>query len=337
MDLNFSNYLLTFFVILIITYPLYKIFIKIAKKNRIIDIPDLLSSHQTSTVTSGGIVMYIVFICSLIFLTALDQTILDTFPNKYYLFIFSLSTFVFFAFIDDIKNLHHFYRLLIQFSLVLISSPLFDLNYFPFDNMIKLNLIIYLYFFIYLINIINFTDGVDGFLTLNSITFFSGVLLFQYFEKKFEFIFVISLIIIPILLIFMIYNKPKAKIFMGDSGSIFLAYLIGFCSIELIILGKWHIVISLLSYTFLDCTITLIKKTIDGHAPWARLFDYYFLKPIRINKKNNFLVFRYNLIYNFLNLTIVFFQVYLDLKYLFVLSIAFSLILMNKYKNFSNN
>jgi UDP-N-acetylmuramyl pentapeptide phosphotransferase/UDP-N-acetylglucosamine-1-phosphate transferase len=135
----------------------------------------------------------------------------------------------------------------------------------------------------------------------------------------------------------MIYNKPKAKIFMGDSGSIFLAYLIGFCSIELIILGKWHIVISLLSYTFLDCTITLIKKTIDGHAPWARLFDYYFLKPIRINKKNNFLVFRYNLIYNFLNLTIVFFQVYLDLKYLFVLSIAFSLILMNKYKNFSNN
>ena len=337
MDLNFNNYLFTFLLILIITYPLYKVFIKIAKKNRIIDIPNLMSSHRTSTVTSGGIVMYIVFICSLIFLITLDQTILDLFPNKYYLFIFSLSTLVFFSFIDDIKDLHPFYRLLIQFSLVLISSPLFNLNYFPFDNMIKLNLIIYLYFFIYLINIINFTDGVDGFLTLNSITFFSGVLLFQYFEKKFEFIFVISLIIIPILLIFMIYNKPKAKIFMGDSGSIFLAYLIGFCSIELIILGKWHIVISLLSYTFLDCTITLIKKTIDGHAPWARLFDYYFLKPIRINKKNNFLVFRYNLIYNFLNLTIVFFQVYLDLKYLFVLSIAFSLILMNKYKNFSNN
>jgi UDP-N-acetylmuramyl pentapeptide phosphotransferase/UDP-N-acetylglucosamine-1-phosphate transferase len=200
--------------------------------------------------------------------------------------------------------------------------------------MIKLNLIIYLYFFIYLINIINFTDGADGFLTLNSITFFLGILLFEYFETNFEFLFVISLIILPILLVFMIYNKPKAKIFMGDSGSIFLAYLIGFCSIELISLGKWYLVISLLSYTFLDCTITLIKKTINGYAPWARLFDYYFLKPIRINKKNNFLVFRYNLIYNILNLTVVFFQIYYGLNYLFILSIIFSLILMNKYESF---
>ena len=334
MDLNFNNYLLTFLIILIITYFLYKVFIKIAKKKRIIDIPGPISSHKTTTVTSGGVVMYIVFICSFIFLMKFDQSILNTLPNKYYLFFISLSGFVIFAFIDDIKNLHPFYKLLIQFLIILLSSPLFKLNYFPFDNMIKLNLIIYLYFFIYLINIINFTDGADGFLTLNSITFFSGILLLAYFEKKFEFIFIISLIIIPILLIFMIYNKPNAKIFMGDSGSVFLAYLIGFCSIELITSGKWYIIISLLSYTFLDCTITLIKKIINGYAPWARLFDYYFLKPIRVKKKNNFLVFKYNLIFNILNLTIVFCQIYYELDYLFFMSIILSLILISKYNKF---
>ena len=126
--------------------------------------------------------------------------------------------------------------------------------------MIKLNLILYFYFYIYLLNIINFTDGSDGFLTLNSIFFFIGVFFLSFFESNYNFLNLISVIILPILLSFLIFNKPKAKLFMGDTGSILLGYLIGFCFIELISNGKWNIAISLLSYTFLDCTITLIKK-----------------------------------------------------------------------------
>ena len=49
-----------------------------------------------------------------------------------------------------------------------------------FSNIVKLNLLITLYLWVYLINIINFTDGCDGFLTTNSISFFLGTFLFVF-------------------------------------------------------------------------------------------------------------------------------------------------------------
>ena len=312
----------------------FKLYINIAIKNDFTDKPGNLSSHTTVTPTSGGLVMFVIFIFSMLYFIYFLNNFNYQLPNKLYLFFICLTTFCFFAFYDDIKSIHPIYRLIIQFFLILISSPLFNLNEFPFENMIKLNLILYFYFYIYLLNIINFTDGSDGFLTLNSIFFFIGVFFLSFFESNYNFLNLISVIILPILLSFLIFNKPKAKLFMGDTGSILLGYLIGFCFIELISNGKWNIAISLLSYTFLDCTITLIKKTINGHYPWARLFDYYFLKPLKQNKENHNIVLKYNLIFNLLNITVVFFQIYFNLKFLFVISIFLSMVLIYKYSEF---
>ena len=49
-----------------------------------------------------------------------------------------------------------------QTTILFLSIPLLNLNYFPFENYTKLNVIIGLYFWVYTINII-FTDGTDGF------------------------------------------------------------------------------------------------------------------------------------------------------------------------------
>ena len=65
---------------------------------------------------------------------------------------------------------------------------------------------------------------------------------------------------------------------MGDSGSLILGFCIGYCSIELILLGEIFLVISFLSYTFVDCTYTIVMKILNGNYPWARMFDYQFLK-----------------------------------------------------------
>ena len=81
---------------------------------------------------------------------------------------------------------------------------------------------------------------------------------------------------IPVLLAYLFFNKPNAKIFMGDAGSIFIGFLIGFISIQTIILGRFDIVVSLLAYAYIDCTLTIIKKVFKKQYPWARLFDYFF-------------------------------------------------------------
>jgi UDP-N-acetylmuramyl pentapeptide phosphotransferase/UDP-N-acetylglucosamine-1-phosphate transferase len=123
---------------------------------------------------------------------------------------------------------------------------------------------------------------------------------------------------------------------MGDAGSIFIGFLIGYISINIIIINRLDIIISLLSYTFTDCTLTIIKKTFKGQSPWARLFDYYFLVPVKNNQSHK-KVFNANLIYNLAIFCIVLLQIIFDLKLLCVLSFFLSLILIYYFSSFSKN
>jgi Fuc2NAc and GlcNAc transferase len=201
---------------------------------------------------------------------------------------------------------------------------------------IPLKLIIFfiVYFWVYTLNIINFSDGVDGFLTINALNFFLCIFLFYSLNFQENFIYLICLICVPILIAYLIFNKPPANLFMGDAGSIFIGFLIGYISIQLIIINRFDIVISLLSYTYLDCTLTIIKKTLKKQAPWARLFDYYFLIPVK-NKQSHQTVFNANILYNLAIFSIVTIQILFDIKILFVLSLFLSFILIYYFRSFS--
>ena len=123
---------------------------------------------------------------------------------------------------------------------------------------------------------------------------------------------------------------------MGDSGSIFLGFLIGFISIKIILNNRYDLVISLLAYPFLDCTITLVKKILKKNYPWARLFDYFFLIPIK-NNYDQKSVFYANCIYNVIISVFIFLQIVFELKALCILSVIAALILLYYYKSFDTS
>ena len=79
-------------------------------------------------------------------------------------------------------------------------------------------------------NSINFTDNMDGFASLNTsfIAFALGVISF-FFEQNYlaDISFILGFSIIG----FLILNFPPAKIYMGDSGSLFIGFIFGFISI----------------------------------------------------------------------------------------------------------
>ena len=198
---------------------------------------------------------------------------------------------------------------------------------------IKLLVIFIVYFWVYTINIINFTDGVDGFLGLNSLNYFLCTSIFYAVNSSNDFGYLVSMISMGIMISYLCFNKPKAKLFMGDTGSIFLGFLIGYISIKLIFFGRYDIVISLLAYTYLDCTITIFKKILTGKMPWARLFDYYFLIPVKNNQSHK-KVFLANLVYNILILIIVLIQIFFEIKIICILSLLCSIILIYYFKTF---
>ena len=85
---------------------------------------------------------------------------------------------------------------------------------------------------LWLINLFNFMDGMDG-LTALQMIFLSLTIniisLMNYFDNDFQFL---SLIIFSVFLAFFKYNKPPAKIFLGDSGSIPSGYIAGYLLVE---------------------------------------------------------------------------------------------------------
>ena len=74
------------------------------------------------------------------------------------------------------------------------------------------------------INLINFTDGSDGYLTIFTIYSFALNLLYTFI--KYEDLEIIKLFFIMILIIFLFYNKEPAKLFLGDVGSRLIAVLL---------------------------------------------------------------------------------------------------------------
>ncbi|HEX7883565.1 MAG TPA: glycosyl transferase, partial [Afipia sp.] len=72
------------------------------------------------------------------------------------------------------------------------------------------------------------------------------------------------------------FNKPVAKLFLGDVGSLPIGLLMGWCLLHLA--GKGHLVAALLLplYYLADATITLLRRLIKGEAIWIAHRSHFY-------------------------------------------------------------
>ena len=316
----------------ILSFSLFFFYITISSKFELVDKPSSLSVHKNNTPTGAGIIFLLIFYFFLIFYKFFIPIDLFLLQKNLFILIISLTFLCLMSFFDDIYNIHPLIRLFFQVTIIFFCTSLFSLEIISLP--IKISIFLVIYFWVYTINVINFTDGVDGFLAINALTFFSCIFLYFNFLNNENFSYYVSLIIIPVLVAYLFFNKPKAKIFMGDAGSIFIGFLIGFISIQTIILGRIDIIVSLLAYTYIDCSVTIAKKVFKKQYPWARLFDYYFLIPIK-NKFPHKTVFLANCIYNLCIVALVLVQIFFNIKYLCIISLILAILLLFYFNSFS--
>ncbi len=324
---------LTFFFTFVTTLILLRFYIKISETINISDEPTNYNMHDRNVITGSGITFIIVYILSLLVLLFLEKSSLIKldYPNRFYILNFVLVFFSLMSFYDDLKNLHPNIRFFVQLLLVSLSVPLINTEFLNTYFPLKIIIFFLVFYWVYLINVINFIDGLDGFLIFYCIFYFFNSLLYFYYLDIGNFFYFLSIVLFSISIAFFIFNKPPAKIFMGDSGSIFLGYIIGLYSLYFLSINRIDIMITLICYPFMDCSLTIIRKMLDGKYPWERLFDYNFLKPVKLYNKSHSYVLKYFIIYN-LGLTInLSLQIFYELKYFFILSIVYTLILINFY------
>ncbi len=136
---------------------------------------------------------------------------------------------------DDFFNLN--WKIKLFFQILFVSVPITLLNVFlNFESMIgldfnnSLNIFISTLWIVLLINSINFIDNMDGLAVVvtGGISIQIVILTYIFSQNKLT---DISVILLFTMLGFFVFNFPPAKLYLGDSGSLFIGFLLGFISI----------------------------------------------------------------------------------------------------------
>lgn len=298
--LYMSVHLITSFLITLLLLP--KI-IKVVHFKRLMDEPTERSSHVQKIPSLGGIAFYISIVLGLYFLHDEKNIheIMSLIPGLLILFIVGLK--------DDLVVLSPFTKLMAQvisISFVLVE-PTFQVQhlygFLGFDN-VPMYVLLPITGFVMLavINSFNLIDGIDGLASIVGIIIFS--ILGSLFYMLHMYLYLgISLVLVGSLLAFLRFNISKdKKIFMGDTGSLVLGFMIAVLVIRLFATPQADlrslpfmlenlplVILSVLVVPFFDTTRVFTVRLIKKQNPFSPdrnhvhhiLIDYFKFSHIK--------------------------------------------------------
>lgn len=205
---NLLFILLSFFLGSFGAWLIYRYGVKLG----LADIPNERSSHSIIVPKGGGIgILFSFILCSLYFS-------IDLFLWIPALVLSSVS------FIGDKYQISPKIRLYIQFT----CSLIFLIGLFYYRQVDPLLYILILPVSIFMVgttNFFNFMDGINGISGLTAIVGFAFVGYYGFIEGFEEKYFILCGLIVFSCIGFLPFNFPRARVFMGDVGSIFLGFV----------------------------------------------------------------------------------------------------------------
>lgn len=151
--------------------------------------------------------------------------------------------------------------------------------------------------FLFIINGANLIDGFNGLLVINLIIINLILIYINFNSENLEFsFFLISQVII--MLVFLLFNFPNAKIFLGDSGAYIFGSLVGLNSIITNNLNpniSSFFFCTLLFYLFFEVFFSFFRKIYQRKSPihpdeyHLHMLSYYKISTIFGKRKSNYL------------------------------------------------
>lgn len=136
---------------------------------------------------------------------------------------------------------------------------------------------------VWMINLYNFMDGIDGFAAGMAIIGFGVYALLGWFAGHYEFL-LLNLTIAGAAMGFLLFNFPPARIFMGDVGSSTLGLFAGALTIWAArddIFPFW-IGVLVFSPFVVDATVTLIRRALRGDKIWIAHSAHYYQRLVTL-------------------------------------------------------
>ena len=334
--MNLSSETYNLLLIILIPLVLFPIYLLVAKRFGIKDNPGGRSSHTQRTITGSGIVFTISLLLVNLFLgTSLPIS-----------FMLGLSAIVLISFVDDIVFIKHSYRFVFQLlSVVLLVStiPMSEANTFSDKFPIWIAGVI---FGVCVLNGFNFMDGINGLLASTS---FIILLSLAYLNenlidangKVIQFVnpYVIYSLIASTIIFLFLNLRGKALSFMGDAGSIGIAFTTFYLVFLLVSQTGNTIYFLLFSVLGIDSGLTVVYKLILKENIFIPHRDFLFKKLVHIGKFGHVrIAIIYALIQGVINSAIIFIPfnkgVYTQISIIFIMisvQIAAFIFVRNRY------
>src|SRR5574344_1996727 len=264
---NGHNVLLIVFVTFITSLLLVPIVKKIAIHVNAMDMPNERKVHKVPMPRMGGLAIFLSVMLGYMLYARESTMMLSVLMGSFLIILCGIF--------DDINSIKARYKFVVQIlsaaivcvygNLTLNDISIFGLNmYFPEPW----NYIITIFFMVAIMNAINLIDGLDGLAAgISSIYFITIAVIALILNQMGGLDIILSLIMAGATLGFLVHNFPPASIFMGDTGSLFLGYIISVIALlgfKAATLTSLIIPICILAIPIFDTISAIFRRLLKG-------------------------------------------------------------------------
>ncbi|WP_344927101.1 MraY family glycosyltransferase [Aquimarina addita] len=273
-------------VAFLISSRIFPAIIYLSNTKNLMDDPEERSSHINKTPTLGGIGVFISFSITLI-LFAVFKKLEQPDLIKILSLLAGVIILLFLGIKDDLLVLSPRKKLIGQIAAAAIVVIMTDVKIYDFSGILGVgelaawfSMLFSIFSFVFIINAFNLTDGIDGLAA--SVAIMSSLVFGFYFMMNGDvFMVLISFSLIGGLLSFLSFNLSNTrKIFMGDSGSMFVGFILAFQGISLLAMNSITtvnftfnclpiLVLSVLAFPILDTVRVFLIRIRKGRSPFS--------------------------------------------------------------------
>ncbi len=286
-----------FFVAFLVAICFTPLVAWVAKYNKWVDLPGgKRTVHKKATPRAGGLAIIIAFICGITYLVLLRDGFGASFNQITSLSVWGLllggGVIACTGLYDDAYGLgfkkKFLFQLLVAYTMYLtgyrIEVPAFE--FLAADPYLQaaFGLPLTILWYVGVINAVNLIDGLDGLAAgISLISFCSIAALFGLNGNAV--LLPVGVVMAGALLGFLIYNFNPASIFLGDTGSLFVGFMIATYALQ----GTAHADPSLVlpimglvvGYPLLDTVLAFVRRFLKGKSPFAPDKDHIHHRMIK--------------------------------------------------------
>jgi UDP-N-acetylmuramyl pentapeptide phosphotransferase/UDP-N-acetylglucosamine-1-phosphate transferase len=236
--------------------------------------PNVRSSHKIPTPQGGGIGV----IAATVGTVALASTLIGGIGDYSLWLVLAAAVFIaVIGAIDDVWPIPVPPRLLLQAAatvIVLAALP-GELRFVPqlpyWLERTLLGLAI-----LWFVNLVNFMDGIDWMTVVEVVPVTAGMIVIGALGALSENELVLALALCGAVVGFAPLNRPVAKLFLGDVGSLSIGLLLAWLLIGVAARGHFAAALLLPLYYLADATITLLRRLIRGETIWLAHRSHFY-------------------------------------------------------------